>query len=150
MNRRVKTSREVIEEELKLHPYLKPRGSEAVVTMVVPGARSLGETWVKVTVGHDGNNIVVDRESADAPADNRPVMAMSGADSEYTNYILTAAAEKSKGRLIHNLSPEEKFAAVNEAWQAFVEQKLRWFKGQSTFGPGGAAQRQRVHHRSEG
>lgn len=139
-----KTTRQVMDEQLRLHPYLKPQAPEAVMTLVVPGARALGEQWQKVTIGHDGNDIVVDREETTAPVGNRPVMVMSGPDAEYTSYIFAAAAEKAQGRLVYELSPQEKWEAVNRAWHEFVEQKLRQLKGQSTFGPGGSVQRQRV------
>lgn len=141
----MKTSRQVIEEQLKLHPYIKPKGTEAVSTFVMPGRRVEGEDWVKVTIGHDGSEIVMDTEDAERPVGARPVVAFSGADTAYTEHILAAAAEKAQGRLIHEMSSEEKFEVANKAWQDYMEQKLRHLKGQSTFGPGGFTQRQRVN-----
>lgn len=143
--RRILTEREAREEQLKLHPYLKPTPTTTQVTMVIPGARVYGEDWVEVRVGHDGDNIVVNREATEAPASGRPVFAVSGPDAEYTRHILAAAAEKAAGRQVSEMSYEEKFAIVNAAWHDWLEQKKRALRGISTFGLGGSNQRQRVY-----
>lgn len=142
----MKTLQQAREEQAKLHPYIKQEAMETVVTMILPGRRALGETWQKVTIGHNGSEMVYDKEATDAPEGGRPVIAMSGRDAEYTNHILAAAAEKARARLtsISELSAKEKWEAVNKAWFDYLEQKLAFAKGQSIFGPGKSIQRQRV------
>lgn len=140
----MKTSEDSYREQKKLHPYLPVTPTEAVITMIVPGRRALGETWSKVTIGHDDRDMVVDREDAEAPVGGRPVVAMSGPDAEYTNEILASLAEKAAGRQLSEMSYAEKYRIANEAWMNFVEQKLKHLKGQSTFGAGVTVQRQRV------
>lgn len=143
----MKTLQQAREEQAKLHPYIKQEAMEAVVTMILPGRRALGEAWQKVTIGHNGSEMVYDKEATEAPEGGRPVIAMSGRDAEYTNHILAAAAEKARARStsISELSVKEKWEAVNKAWFDFMEQKVAWGKGQSIFGPGGHIQRSKVH-----
>ena len=143
--RKTVTSEESIREQKRLHPYMKPEVTPRV-SMIVPGARVYGEDFVKVTIGHDADHIVVDSVPTEAPADRKPIIAVVGPDAEYAQYILEAQMEKARERLVapQDLTPQERFDAVNAAWHDFVENKLRWLKGQSTFGAGGAAQRQRV------
>lgn len=133
-------------EQRRMHPYLKPEIAEQV-TLIVPGRRALGETWSKVVIGHDGDDITVHREDAQAPADGHSIMVVAGEDSGYTAYILDAAIEKAAERAVAvpELTPQERFEAVNEAWQAFMEDKLRHLRGQTTVGRTGMFQRQRVH-----
>jgi hypothetical protein len=142
----VLTERESYLEQRKLHPLIKPVTNHEI-TMVIPGRRALGETWTRVTIGHDADNITYAAEPADAPADGKTIMAMTGKDAEMASYILTSQMEKAKARAVapQELTAQERYEMVNEAWQAYVEQKLRALKGQSTFGPGGSTQRQRTH-----
>lgn len=143
----MKTARQAREEQLKLHPRLKPRDPVPVISMIVPGRRALGEQWSRVTIGHDGDEITIEREDAAAPADNKPIMAVTGPDAEYARYILEAQAEKAQARAVapQELTREERFEALNAAWHAYMEQKLRWLNGQTTIGPAGMHQRQRVY-----
>ena len=129
----------------RLHPYLTPEITQEI-SMIVPGRRALGEDWVRVTVGHDADNITYSTSPAEAPADGKPIMAVTGRDAECAEYILTAQMEKAKARAVapQELTAQERFEAVNVAWLAFIEDKLRYLRGQSTFGPGGFTQRQRV------
>lgn len=114
--------------------------------MIVPGRRALGESWMRITLGHDADNMTIDSEPCEAPADGKPIMAITGKDAEIADYILTAQMEKAKERAVapQELTHEERYELVNAAWHDYVEQKLRALRGQSTFGPGGATQRQRV------
>jgi hypothetical protein len=114
--------------------------------MVVPGRRALGEDWVQVTIGHDADNITYDTAPAAAPADRKSIMAISGKDQEAARYIIEAQMEKAVSRATapQNLTPKERYDAVNEAWHNFAEQKLRALKGVSTFGSAGSTQRSRV------
>lgn len=142
----MKTEQQAISEQKKLHPLIKPKAMTQEVTMIVPGPRALGIEWERVTLGHDGNNIVERREAAEAPATGQPVMALSGPDAGYAEEIMQALLEKAqeKAKNVDQLSQAEAFAAVNEAWHAHIEQKLRWMKGMSSMGAGGFIQRQRV------
>lgn len=129
----------------RLHPFLKPK-IEHGISMVIPGRRALGESWVRVTLGHDADNMTYEAQPAEAPADGKPIMVISGKDAEIAEYILTAQMEKAKERAVapQELTHEERCELVNAAWRDYVEQKLRALRGQSTFGSGGFTQRQRV------
>lgn len=139
------TAAQSIAEQKKAHPYFKPEITHEI-SMIVPGRRALGESWVRVTIGHDADNMTYHSEAAAAPADGKPIMAVSGQDAEMASYILTSQMEKAKKRAVapQALTRQERFDLVNAAWQDYVEQKLRFMKGQSTFGSGGATQRQRI------
>jgi hypothetical protein len=140
----IKTS-ESIAEQKAAHPMFTPEITHDI-TMVVPGRRALGEDWVKVTIGHDADNIVYDTAPAEAPADRKPIMAVTGREQEYASYILTAQMEKAKSRAVtpQDLTPKERYDAVNAAWQDYLEQKVLALRGVSTFGAAGGFQRQRV------
>lgn len=134
-----------LEKQSNQHPYIKPTVADQI-TMVIPGRRALGEQWVKVTLGHDGEDMVYDRVAADAPADGKPIIALTGEDAEYAKYILQAQMDKAKARAVapQELTHEERMKAVNEAWQAYMGDKLAWLKGRSTIGAGGLVQRNKV------
>ena len=142
----VKDTADSLREQKRLHPSMKPRVTEQI-TMIVPGRRALGETWSRVTIGHDGADITVAREDAAAPADGNPIVVLAGADAGYASYIMEAALEKAQERAVapQALTPQEIHQATNAAWQAFIEDKLRWMKGQTTIGPGGMMQRQKIY-----
>ena len=145
MNNKPVTAEESIAEQKKAHPYFKPELTHEI-SMIVPGRRALGESWTKVTIGHDADRIVYQTEAAEAPADGRSIVAVSGEDAEMASYILTAQMEKARSRAVapQALTRQERFDLVNAAWHDYVEQKLRMMRGVSTFGAGGAVQRQRV------
>lgn len=133
-------------EQKRAHPYFKPEITEQI-TMIVPGRRALGETWSKVTIGHDQDEITVQREDAPPPADGRSIMVVAGEDSAYAQYILTAALEKAQehAKSVPELTDRERFEATNAAWFAFMEDKLKHLKGQTSIGSAGMFQRQRVY-----
>ena len=133
-------------EQKRLHPHIKPVQNHAV-SMVVPGRRALGESWLRVTIGNDGDNVTYSTESTEAPADNKPIMAITGNDAAIAEAIITKQLEMAHGRAVapQDMTHEERYALVNAAWHDYIEQKLRALRGQSTFGPGGSSQRQRVH-----
>ena len=145
MPKRIIKAAESIAEQKAAHPMFEPEIAHDI-TMVVPGRRALGEDWVKVTIGHDADNIVYDTEPAEAPKDRKPIMAVTGRDGEYAKYILTAQMEKAKDRAVapQDLTPKERYDAVNEAWHDYVEEKVRALRGISAFGAAGGFQRQRV------
>ena len=142
----LKTRDQVIEEQRQLHPLIKPSEPKPVITMIMPGRRALGESWSKVTIGESPDGMTIAREDADAPADGKPIMAMSGPDAEYAKYIIEAQMEMAKARACapQELTAAERYAALNKAWQDYMEQKLRHLKGVSAIGAGGMFQRERL------
>ena len=119
------------------------------ITMIVPGRRSLGEGWSKVSIGHTSDEITVEREDAPAPADGKTITVVAGPDAEYSSYILEAAYEKAANRPPGAMTHMERVAVMNEAWFAFLEDKLRHLRGQTSIGAAGMFQRQRVHQNPE-
>ncbi|HET6495073.1 MAG TPA: hypothetical protein VFH61_06890 [Thermoleophilia bacterium] len=119
------------------------------ITMIVPGRRSLGEGWSKVSIGHTADEITVEREDAPAPADGKTITVVAGPDAEYSSYILEAAYEKAAHRPPAELTAQEIYDATNEAWFAFLEDKARHGRGQTSIGAAGMFQRQRVHQNPE-
>lgn len=117
-----------------------------VISIIMPGRRALGETWSRVNIGHTRDEIVVTREDAQAPADGKPFMAVTGPDAVYSEYIIEAMYEKAKNRPPSDpLSEKERWEVVNEAWFNFMEQKIKYLSGSSQIGPTGLHQRQRVN-----
>ncbi len=132
-------------EQRKLHPFIKPVQNHSI-TMVVPGRRSLGESWTKVEIGNDGTNITIATEAAEAPADGKPIVAMTGNEAAIANAIITKQYEMAKYRAVapQEMTHEERYELVNAAWHDYIAQKIAHLKGRSVFGPGGSTQRQRV------
>lgn len=130
----------------------KPKRTNPIVTMVMPGRRALGETWSKVTIAvdEDTDAITATREDHAAPADGKPIFVptLGNCPPEYADYMVGLQMKEAEYRKAHpqGMPKEERARLVNEAWQAFCEQKLRWFRGQSQVGPGGMSQRERVNH----
>lgn len=143
---KVITAAESYQEQRRLHPLIKPVSNHSI-TMVVPGRRALGESWTRVTIGNDGDNITVDAEPTEAPADNKPIVAMTGNDAVIAQAIITKQMEMAHGRAVapQEMTHAERYALVNAAWNDYVEQKIRALRGQSSFGPTGSFQRQRVY-----
>ena len=142
---RIVTAAESAAEQRKLHPFIKPVANHSI-TMVVPGRRALGESWTRVTIGNDGDNITVDAAPAEAPADNKPIVAMTGNDAAIANAIITKQYEMAEYRNVapQEMTHEQRYALVNAAWQDYIGEKIAYLKGRSVFGPGGSVQRQRV------
>lgn len=112
-----------------------------VATLITPGRRSLGEEWRKVTIypDPDTGEYIIDNEPTEAPADNRTILVpgMGNISIEMADYFLEWQREKAKDRA--KSAPTEtdirdSERELNEAWQAYMEQKLRAFKGQTTVG----------------
>jgi hypothetical protein len=143
---RIVTVEESRREQKRLHPYIKPVSNHAI-SMIVPGRRALGESWLRVTLGNDGDNITYSTEPTEAPADNKPIVAITGVNAEVAQAIITKQLEMAHGRAVapQEMTHEERYALVNAAWHDWIEQKIRALRGVSTFGPGGANQRQRVY-----
>lgn len=128
----------------------KKKRTNPIVTMVMPGRRALGEEWSKVTlyVDEDTDQITAEREDHAAPADLRPIFvpALANCPPEMVDYMIGLQMKEAEYRKAHpqGMPLAERTRLINEAWHAFVEQKLRWFRGQSQIGPGGMSQRERV------
>lgn len=133
------------------HPRIKDHAKVTpVYTMITPGRRALGEDWSKVTIGHTDDQMTLEVEPTEAPASNRPIVVAHEGEMEMIDYILTAAREKAaqQAGLPELMTKEEKFKLVNEAWQDYIGNKLRWMQGVSTIGAGGLVQRERTQFRS--
>ena len=139
----MRTDAEYEAEQKRLHPYIKPDAPKQMLSLVTPGRRALGETWSKVVISTTPGGLTMRREDAEAPADGSAIVACAGSDSVYADYIIEAQFAKARERSVqpHELTEQEKFDAINEAWQAFMEQKVRRLRRQSSFGAGGAFQR---------
>jgi hypothetical protein len=115
--------------------------------MVVPGRRALGEDWRKVTIGVKDDKVgVTKNEPAEAPADGNPIFVpgLGNISTEMADFILESKRHDAEDRAKKpKRSQAEVNDEVNRLWHDFVEQKLRHFKGQSTFGPGVHTQRER-------
>src|SRR3990167_286767 len=118
------------------------------MSMIVPGRRTMGEDWSKVTVRPDPDTgkYLVEREATPAPADNTPIFVpgLGNISADMADFILESQREEAKDRAKQPKQSEaEVKAEMNQLWQAYCEQKLRWFRGQTTIGPGGMQQRER-------
>lgn len=120
-----------------------------IMRMVTPGRRAYGEQWQDITIAVDDDQIkVTESHAVEAPPDNRPIYvpAMGNLQVEAVNFLLEGAKKAQEYGKKHpkDMSIEEYGRWLNEQWLSFVEQKLRWFKGQTTIGPGGFFQREKV------
>lgn len=126
-------------------------------TLIVPGRRALGEQWRKVTIGADADRVTVDSQPHEAPADGKPIMVMGSGDEGYIQDVVETQMGKALGRLLqekddlcttrpcnHDGPGCGRWQYINQLWHDYIEQKLRWLRGQTTIGPGGVQQRQTV------
>ena len=127
---------------IKNHAKITPQ-----FTMVTPGRRALGEDWSKVVIGHTDDDITVEVTPTEAPANNIPIIVAHEGEMEMIDYIVSAQRAKAEERGVQEgeLSQQERFAAVNEAWHDYMQDKVRWLKGTSTIGAAGLIQRQRTN-----
>ena len=119
-----------------------------VASMIMPGRRSLGETWSKVNIfvtpeGH----YEVEREDTPAPADNCAIIvpAMGNLSYEAVDYILERKRKDQEYRKSHN-QPIRKGWSQKEIERLFhdwMELKVKRFKGQTQSGPKQTFQRER-------
>lgn len=126
--------------------FKKPK-PKPIMRMITPGRRSLGEQWQDVTIAVENDEIkVTESHAVEAPPDNRPIYvpAMGNLEAEAVSFLLDGAMKAQAYGKKHprqmSLAEYEKW--INEQWLNFVEQKLKWFKGQTTLGPGGFFQRE--------
>lgn len=122
-----------------------------IVTMITPGRRAIGETWSKVSIAWQDGQYVLNREDSPAPADGRPIVvpSLGNASPEMVNFILQQQMKEAEYRessqsLTREQRRQEAWQRVNEMWQEYMEQKLKWLKGQSTIGPAGLNQREKA------
>ncbi len=126
-----------------------PEPQKPVMTMLVPGRRALSEPWQKINVRPDpeSGGYALDKEPTEAPADGNPIFVpgLGNLSVEMADFILESKRHEAMDRATR---PRQGQSAdeLNRLWHDYVEQKLRWFKGQSTFGPGGSIQRERIPH----
>jgi hypothetical protein len=115
--------------------------------MVVHGRRSYGEDWQEVTVGVDNDEIkVIESRPTVAPPGGKPIMVpgMGNLSMEAVDFLIEGARKSQEygGKSPQQMSLAEYTKWINETWQNFAEQKLKWFRGQTTLGPGGFYQRE--------
>ena len=118
-----------------------------IVKMITPGRRAYGEAWQEVTIGVDNDEIkVIESKATEAPPDNRPIYvpSMGNLAMEAVDHLLEGAKKAQEYGKKHprQMSLKEYDKWLNEQWLSFVEQKLKWFRGQTTIGPGGFFQRE--------
>lgn len=124
----------------------KPK-PKPVMKMITPGRRAYGEQWREITLAVEGDDIkVIENVEAAAPPGGRPIYvpAMGNLEMEAVDFLIEGAKKAQEYGKKHprqmSLAEYEKW--LNDQWLNFVEQKLKWFKGQTTIGPGGFYQRE--------
>jgi len=134
----------------KAYPQIRMQAAEPtpVMTMIVPGRRAYGEEWRKVVVSHDGNGYTVDNAATDAPADGQPIFvpAMGEISLDMADYILEYQRKEAEYRKAHGTKnpPLPSPKKIQEMFWNYCEERLKWFKGQTTSGPVATTQRQRL------
>lgn len=127
--------------------HIKKPKPKPVMKMVVNGRRSYGEDWQEVTIGVDNDEIkVLENRPAEAPPNNTPIMVpgMGNMSMEAVDFLLEGArkAQEYGGKHPRQMPLHEYEKWLNDRWMQFVEEKLKWFKGQSVYGPAGFTQRE--------
>ena len=124
-----------------------------IVTMVTPGRRALGESWSKVSIAWDSDEraYVINREESPAPADNLPIFVpgLGNLSMEAVDFIIQSQMKESQypessKSLTRAQRQKEQHERINRMWHDYIEQKLRWMRGQTTVGAGGLFQREKV------
>lgn len=127
--------------------HIKQPKPKPIMKMVTQGRRAYGEDWQEVTVGVQDDQIkVIENRPTEAPPDGRPIYVpgMGNLSSEAVDFLLEGARKSQEygGKHPSQMSMREYGQWIQETWLQFVEQKLKWFKGQSVYGPGGFTQRE--------
>ncbi len=138
--------------------HIKKGKPKPIMKMVERGRRSLGEDWREITIGVEDDQIkIIENKPAEAPPNNAPIMvpAMGNLSMEAVDFLIEGARKSQEygGKAPQQMSLAEYTKWINETWQAFAEQKLKWFRGQTTLGPGGFFQREtpgRTHWKNQG
>lgn len=125
-----------------------------IVSMVTPGRRAIGEDWSRVDIAWDADarEYTVHREDAPRPADGLPIFvpALGNISMEIMDYLIEEQQKEAEYRArakAQHLPQQKKEQSerINELWHAWIETKIKAFKGQSIFGPGGHTQREKVN-----
>jgi hypothetical protein len=127
----------------------KPKKPKPIAKMLMPGRRAYGEQWQEITLAVDEANdeiVVYENKAVEAPAENRPIYipSMGNLSMEAVDFLMDGARKSQDYGSKHPsaMSPAEYKAWINEQWNAFVENKLKWFRGQTVSGPYGWTQRE--------
>lgn len=125
----------------------KDKKSRPILKMIQPGRRSLGEDWQEVTIAVENDEIkVTENKATTAPPGGKPIYvpAMGNLEMEAVDFLIEGARKQQEYQKKHprQMSLEEYETWLNQQWLDFCEQKLKWFKGQTTLGPGGFYQRE--------
>jgi hypothetical protein len=117
-----------------------------VMTMITHGRRAHGEDWRKIVIYPDPESgaYLIDNKPTEAPADNKPIFVpgMGNLSVEMADFMLERSRDAARDRAKQpRRSQAEIEAELNAAWQDYMEQKLRAFKGQSSFGPAARVER---------
>jgi hypothetical protein len=135
------------------HIRIKEPKANPVVSMITPGRRALGEDWSRVDISWnaDERRYVADREDAPAPADGKPIFipALGNVSVEIMDFLIAEQQKEAEYRARAKAQGikqvrESEYERINRLWQEWMEIKLKAFKGQSIFGPGGHTQREKV------
>lgn len=124
-----------------------PSKLNPVVSMILPGRRSLGEDWSKVHIfaNPDTGGYDVEREDTTAPADNCMIFvpALGNLSYEAVDYILEYKRKDQEYRKAHNLPIRRGVsqAEISKLFHDWIELKLKRFRRQTFSGPSGWAQR---------
>lgn len=123
-----------------------------IMTMIVPGRRSLGESWSKVTVtpNPDTGKYDVEREDTTAPANNTAIFvpALGNLSVEAADYILEYKRKDQEYRKARKLPARERWTHedINKMFHEWIDFKSRHLQGKTVSGPGGWTQRERIGH----
>lgn len=129
--------------------WFKRREPKPIVKMVTPGRRAYGEDWQEVTIAVDEAKdeiAVTDSRPTEAPPRGTPIYVNAFAEHEVpmVDFLLEGARKQQEYGLKNprDMSDEEYAKWIQQVWLDYCEQKLMWFKGQTTLGPGGFYQRE--------
>ncbi len=128
--------------------WLKQPEAKPIVKMVVHGQRSEGEDFIEVTVGVDQDDRIriLGKQPVEAPPNRRPIIvpAMGNLAMEQVDFLLEGARKSQEYSNVnpHDMPLPEYNRWLGKMWLDYVEQKLKWLKGQTTIGPGGFNQRE--------
>lgn len=120
-----------------------------LMTMIVPGQRAKGESWLKVTVtpNPDTGKYDVKREETSAPACNTAIFvpALGNLSWEAVDYILEYKRKDQEYRKAHKLPLRQNWSYedINKMFHDWIEFKKRHLEGKTVSGPGGWTQRER-------
>ncbi len=126
--------------------------SNPIAAMIQPGRRALGEDWNRTTVHWDPDigDYVTRTEPSPRPADGKAIIlpTLGNVSWDMVNFILDYQMKEAEYRAAagnQDIPDEELSVKVNRMWQDYMQEKLKWFQGQTQVGPGGMHQREKVN-----